>query len=134
MWEHEHSGETTASPDAVWKVLADLDNWPAWDTSMEWVKLHGNFGVGAEVVMKPKGQEPVTSVIIEATPGRVYADQCEFGGSILRFSHTLEPLTNGGTRVIHRLTITGANADEIGPAIAEDFPEAMNGLLSCASA
>jgi hypothetical protein len=134
MWVHEYSGETTARPAAVWRVLRDLDQWQCWDTSMEWVRLQGPFGVGAQVVMKPIGQDPITSVIVEASENEVYADQTNFGGVTLRFSHTLTPLANGGTQVVHRLEITGPAADqigpELGPAITEDFPDAMAALLA----
>lgn len=127
-----------ASPQAVWQVLRDLDTWAAWDTSMDWVRLQGEFGVEAEVVMKPKGQDPITSVIVAATENQVYADETNLGEVTLRFSHTLEPLGTGGTRVIHRLEITGPAADqvgpELGPAITEDFPDAMAALLACAAA
>jgi hypothetical protein len=41
----------------------------------------------------------------------VYADQTSMGGVTLRFSHTLEPLASGGTKVTHRLEITGSAAD-----------------------
>jgi hypothetical protein len=56
------------------------------------------------------------------------------GEITLRFSHTLEPLESGGTKVTHRLEITGPAAGsagpELGPAITEDFPEAMDALLA----
>jgi Polyketide cyclase / dehydrase and lipid transport len=134
MWVHEHTAETAASPRAVWQVLRDLDEWGSWDTSLEWVRLQGPFQVGSEVVMKPKGQDPITSVIVEAAEERVYADQTDLGEVTLRFSHTLQPLASGGTRVTHRLEITGPAADtvgpELGPAITEDFPEAMDALLT----
>ncbi|SRR6266498_4507415 len=134
MWVHEHTAETAASPEAVWRVLRDLDQWASWDTSMEWVRLQGSFQVGSQVTMKPKGQDSITSVIVEATENRVYADQTSMGEVALRFSHTLEPLEGGGTRVIHRLEITGPAADqvgpELGPAITEDFPQAMDALLA----
>jgi uncharacterized protein YndB with AHSA1/START domain len=137
MWTHEHTAETAASPEAVWRVLCDLDQWASWDTSLEWVRLQGPFRAGSQVVMKPKGQDPITSVIVEATENRVYADQTDLGGVTLRFSHTLEPLAGGGTRVIHRLEVTGSAADqvgpELGPAITEDFPQAMEALLARAA-
>ena len=135
---HEHVGETAVDSGAVWRVLRDLDTWASWDTSMEWVRLEGPFGVGTRVSMKPYGQDPITSVIVEAVENRVYADQTEFGGVTLRFSHALEPLASGGTRVTHRLEITGPEADrvapELGPAITEDFPQAMDALLARAGA
>jgi uncharacterized protein YndB with AHSA1/START domain len=137
MWMHEHTAATAASPEQVWRVLRDLDQWASWDTSMEWVRLQGPFQVGSQVVMKPKGQDPITSVIVQATKNRVYADQTDMGEVTLRFSHTLEPLEGGGTRVTHRLEITGPAADqvgpELGPAITEDFPEAMDALLARAA-
>jgi uncharacterized protein YndB with AHSA1/START domain len=137
MWEHQHTVETAASPEAIWQVLSDLDQWATWDTSMEWVRLQGSFQVGSQVVMKPKGQDSITSVIVEASENRLYADQTDLGEVTLRFSHTLEPLAGGGTRVIHRLEITGPAADqvgpELGPAITEDFPEAMDALLARAA-
>ena len=133
MWVHEHTGETAASPQAVWQVLCDLDQWGSWDTSLEWVRLQGPFQVGSRVVMKPYGQDPITSVIVEATENRVYADQTSLGEVTLRFSHTLEPLEAGGTLVSHRLEITGPAADtlgpEIGPEISGDFPQTLAALV-----
>ncbi|KPC62884.1 SRPBCC family protein [Streptomyces chattanoogensis] len=138
MWTHTHPAETTAPPQAVWRVLRDLDNWARWDTSMERVALQGPFEVGSRVSMTPKGQEPIVSVITAVEEDRLYADETEFGGVTLRFSHTLTPLPEGGTRVVHRLEITGAGADEVGPelgpAITEDFPQAMDALLACVAA
>jgi uncharacterized protein YndB with AHSA1/START domain len=137
MWAHEHTAETAASPQAVWRVLRDLDQWGSWDTSLEWVRLHGPFQVGSTVTMKPKGQDPIASVIVQATKNRVYADETSMGGVTLRFSHTLQPQEGGGTRVTHRLEITGPAADqvgpELGPAITEDFPQAMQALLARAA-
>lgn len=134
LWVHEHTGETAANPEAVWRVLSNLDEWGSWDTSMEWVRLQGLFAVGSQVVMKPIGQDPITSVIVEAVENTVYADQTDMEDVRLRFSHTLQPLRTGGTRVVHRLEITGSAADhvgpELGPAITEDFPEAMGALLA----
>ncbi|AJT66067.1 hypothetical protein [Streptomyces chattanoogensis] len=78
------------------------------------------------------------AVITAVEEDRLYADETEFGGVTLRFSHTLTPLPEGGTRVVHRLEITGAGADEVGPelgpAITEDFPQAMDALLACVAA
>lgn len=138
MWTHEHAAETPLPPEAIWKVLADLGNWARWDTSMERVELHGPLAAGSTVTMTPKGQDPITSVITEVAENERYADQTEFGGVTLSFSHTLTRLPGGGTRIVHRLDITGAQAGEagpeIGPMITEDFPEAMAALLAYAAA
>ena len=133
MWTHEYVGETDATPEAVWRVLRDLDNWDRWDTSMEKVELSGPFEVGSQVSMTPTGQEPIVSTIIGIRENEYYADLTHFAGLELRFSHTLERLANGGTRVLHRLEIDGAGGEEVGPQITEDFPDAMAALLAYAA-
>jgi hypothetical protein len=135
MWIHEHTAETAVPRDLIWTALADIDNWTAWDTSMQEIKLNGPFAVGSTVAMTPLGQDPITSTIVEITEGTSYADETVFGGVTLRFSHTLTSLGEG-TRIVHRLEITGDAADEvgpeIGPMITADFPEAMDGLIAYA--
>ena len=137
MWVFEHAGHTSATPHAVWRVLRDLDDWSAWDTSMDWVRLQDPFGVGARVVMKPKGQDPITSVILAAVEDTLYADETSLGDVTLRFSHALEALEPGRTRIVHRLEISGPAADQLGPqlgpAITQDFPEAMEALIARAA-
>ena len=107
MWTHEHTAETALAPETIWTVLKDIDNWPRWDTSMETVTLEGPFKVGARVTMTPTGQEPITSVITAITENEFYADETDLGDVILRFSHTLTRRADGGTRITHRLEITG---------------------------
>ncbi len=134
MWEHEHVGETSLSRERVWAVLRDVDDWASWDTSMERVRLLGPFAVGSQVELTPTGQDPIVSTIVEAVEGERYADETAYGGVLLRFTHTLTDTRDGGTRVVHRLEITGAEADTVGPglgpAITEDFSEAMAALFA----
>jgi hypothetical protein len=101
---------------------------------MEQVKLLGPFAVGTQVAMTPKGQAEIRSTIVAIEPGRRYADRTGFAGATPAFSHTLTPLENGGTRMTHRLTISGPNAAELGPQITEDFPAAMDALIAAARA
>jgi hypothetical protein len=134
MWSHERTAETVVPKELIWKALADIDTWTAWDTSMEAIKLNGPFAVGSQISMTPAGQEPIRSTIVEIVEFERYADETTLAGVVLRFSHTLTGLPDGGTRIVHRLEITGPAADqvgpEIGPMITSDFPEAMTGLIA----
>lgn len=130
MWTHEETAETAAAPARVWAVLADVPNWTAWDTSMESVTLEGPFAVGSTIVLHPKGQDPVPTTIIELVENQTFCDEAVMGETVLRFAHDLAELPGGGTRLTYRLTVTGPGGDEIGPMIAEDFPEAMAALLA----
>ncbi|TCO38691.1 polyketide cyclase/dehydrase/lipid transport protein [Kribbella antiqua] len=133
MWVHEHAAETAVPRQKIWAALADIDSWTAWDTSMAEIKLDGPFAVGSTVSMTPIGQDPIRSTIVAIDEGTTYADETVFGGTVLRFSHTLSSLPGGLTRIVHRLEIsddeTGA---ELGPMITADFPEAMEALIAYA--
>jgi uncharacterized protein YndB with AHSA1/START domain len=136
MWVHEHAAETAVPREKVWAALADIDSWTAWDTSMAEIKLDGPFAVGSTVSMTPIGQDPIRSTIVEIQDGTTYTDETEFGGVVLRFSHTLTELPDGITRITHRLEISGDEADtvgpEVGPMITADFPDAMDALIAYA--
>lgn len=134
MWTHEYEQKAPVSTEALWRVLSSIEDWPSWDTSMESVRLRGPFQVGSQVLMTPNGQDTITSVITDIVEQERYADETHMGEVTLRFSHTLTPLSTGGTRIVHRLEISGPAADEVGPqlgpAITEDFPEAMAALIA----
>jgi len=132
MWVHEHSQDTTVARDKIWAVLADIDHWTNWDTSMAEIRLDGPFAVGSTVVMTPLGQEPIRSMIVQLDDGTTYADETEFAGTVLRFSHTLSTVvTTTTTRIVHRVEISDDDAGrEIGPMITEGFPQAMDNLIA----
>ena len=131
MWVHEHSQDTTVARDKIWAVLADVDNWTNWDTSMAEIRLDGPFAVGSTVVMTPLDQEPIRSTIVQLDDGTTYVDETGFAGTVLRFSHTLSTLDAGTTRIVHRVEISDNDAGrEIGPMITEDFPQAMDNLIA----
>lgn len=133
MWSHEHIAETALSPERIWAVLSDIDNWAEWDTSLETIELHGPFQVGTAISMTPVGLEPIRSTIVDIVPNERYADETVFAGATLRFSHSLTRLAEGGTRIVHRLDIAGEAPAELGRAITEDFPESMARLIARAA-
>lgn len=137
MWQYEHAADTDLPPAQVWAVLADLHTWASWDASMEWVRLDGELAVGARVVMKPVGSDPIFSTITRVDEDRCYADRTEFAGLVLLFSHTLHPMSSGRTRVVHRLEVTGgavpAVEAQVGEGVSQDFPDAMQALLAMAT-
>lgn len=136
MWTHELVQDTEVAPAAIWAVLADIDHWVDWDTSMDAISLLGPFEVGTQISMTPTGQDPIVSTIVEIVPNERYGDRTDFGGVTLDFIHVLARRDEGGTRVSHRLTISGPAVDDVapdlGPMITSDFPEAMDGLIAAA--
>jgi hypothetical protein len=136
MWTTSYEQTTNATTAAVWRALRALHSGTALGPNSDSFELHGPFAIGSELTVTPQGQDPMTSVIAQLEPERVYADRTAFGGLLLTFRHDLKPLPGGGSSVTHSLEIDGAQADEVGPElgpqISADFPVAMHELLAAA--
>ena len=39
MWSYEHGVETTATPEAIWALWADVPHWGQWNDDVEQVSL-----------------------------------------------------------------------------------------------
>ena len=68
MWKPEHAEVTTASPEAVWQVIADVAHWPAWNPGYSAASLDGPIRPGTTgTVTLPNGmRRPFT--ILDARP------------------------------------------------------------------
>lgn len=136
MWTYEHSVETTAAPEAIWRLWVDVENWGTWNADIAAIRIDGPFREGARIVMTPAGEDPVHLVVAEAVDGELFVDEARFDGLVLRTTHRIDRGAGRPTRVTYRMEITGAGADEvgpqIGPAITADWPETVAALVKTA--
>ncbi len=129
MYEFEHSVETAASAAAIYRLYSDVTEWPSWDAGVTHVELHGPFAAGTTGVLTPTNQEPVPFRMVEAAEAAGFVDETEIPGTAtLRFEHRLAPLTGGGTRITHRVVITGPAAQQLGPMVTADVPSTVAAL------
>jgi Polyketide cyclase / dehydrase and lipid transport len=132
MYTFEHTVQTTASPDAIWALYADVNAWLRWDHGLDAVALDGPFEAGVSGRITPKGMGELPFVLTRVEPGRGFDDETPAMGHVLRFIHRIEPLASGGARVTHRVEIDGPAADEMGPNVTGDTPEAVAALVALA--
>jgi len=136
MWTYEHSIETDATPASIWPLYADVPAWPRWDQGLEWVTLSGPFAAGSTGSLKVPGQDPLPFTLLAVRPLESFSDEPYTPDLAIRFDHFLERTATGKTRITHRVLITGAAADDmgpqLGPEITADVPEAMESLARLA--
>ncbi|WP_416418816.1 polyketide cyclase [Paenarthrobacter aromaticivorans] len=136
MWDYEHSIETTAAPEGLWRLWTDVENWGSWNAEIERVEIDGPFAVGSQILMTPPGDDPIQLRIAEMVDGELFVDEARFDELLIRTAHRLDRLDGGRVRVVYRMEITGAGADqvgpEIGPAITADWPDTMASLVELA--
>jgi uncharacterized protein YndB with AHSA1/START domain len=133
MWATEHSVETSASPEEIWRLWADVLGWPEWNADIERIELHGPFAAGSRIVMTPIGEEPVELRLAEAVEPELFVDEAEMGEILVRTTHRVQRLDSGHSRITYRMEITGPEADtrgaQIGPEISGDFPQTLAALV-----
>ncbi|MFF5707713.1 polyketide cyclase [Streptomyces sp. NPDC012756] len=136
MWEYEHGIETTATPEAIWRLWADVENWGTWNAEIEKTEISGPFGTGARITMTPPGDDPVELCVAEAVEGELFVDEARFDDLLLRTVHRIDRVDPDRVRVVYRMEITGPGADEagpqLGPAITADWPDTMVSLVALA--
>jgi hypothetical protein len=136
MWEYEHSIETSATPEAIWRLWADVENWGTWNAEIEKIEMNGPFTAGTQITMTPPGDDPVLLRIAEAVEDELFVDEARFNGLLLRTTHRIDRIDQKRIRVVYRMEITGTGANEvgpqIGPGITADWPETMASLAELA--
>ena len=134
MFTWSHTVSTTASPEQVWPFYADVERWLEWDSGLAAVTLDGPFAVGSSGTLVVEGQPPLTWTLTEVEDNALFTDVTEIPGvATLTFVHRIEP-TASGALVVHEVRIEGPAADDLGPMVTSDTPEAMAALVRLAEA
>jgi uncharacterized protein YndB with AHSA1/START domain len=98
------SGTIRAAPDAVFGFLADLENWPRWQSDMQITTLvdgqPGEAGARYRYVSKAMGQTfDSTVTVVRVDPPREVAFEGEWAGMIRPNGRYLVEPAPGGSRV-----------------------------------
>jgi uncharacterized protein YndB with AHSA1/START domain len=132
MWAVEHSVETSATPEQIWRLWADVAGWPEWNGDIERIDLDGPFAAGSRITMTPIGEDPIGLEIAEVAEPELFVDEADLGDIVVPTIHRAERLDTG-TRITYRMEISGPAADtlgpELGPQISGDFPQVLAALV-----
>ena len=132
MWQMEHEHPTTAAPEVIFGLWADVHGWPSWDTSLIATTLDGAFEAGAAGTLHPEGApESLPFVVTSVDPGRGFSDETHLGPTVLRFIHRLD----GGERdlrVVVRVEVEGSDAAQIGAMVTADLADSVASLVATA--
>jgi hypothetical protein len=134
MWANEVSLETSAAPEQIWRLWADVARWPDWNGDIERIELIGAFAAGGSILMTPIGDEPVELRIAEAVEPELFVDEAHIGQIVVRTIHRVQRIDSERAQVTYRMEITGPAADtlgpQIGPEISADFPQTLAALVA----
>src|SRR6201995_5519940 len=96
MWTASTSIDTTASPQALWRLFEDVAGWTAWNSGIQRIALHGPFASGSTFDMQPPGMDALTSTLRDVRPDAGFVDETVIDGTRFLVSHELQALPSGG--------------------------------------
>ncbi len=129
MWTYEHSVNTSASPETVWKIFTDVPGWTSWNAGIEQVSITGPFAQGTVFHMQPGGQPMLTCRLVHVQENAYFEDETILGDICVLVGHRVQRLNDCLSKITYSVKVTGPGAEHVGPAITEDFPQVMQALL-----
>ena len=135
-WEYEATTTTAADPQRVWELWTDIPGWSRWHPGIAAASLDGPFATGATGQSRAPGGPPSPLRIAEIDAPRAFVSETTLRMARLRFDHEIEPDGAGGTRLTHRVHMTGPATPVfkrvLGPRFAKRLPAALEGLAALA--
>jgi len=96
MWISSHSIVTTAvTKEQMWKLFADVNNWPKWDAGVAYASLEGKFEKGNHFMFQPKGGPKLKLRIMEAIENKNFTDLTTFPLAKMYGEHIFEETPHG---------------------------------------
>jgi hypothetical protein len=132
IWKTEYAIEISAGAETIWSLFRDVPGWKNWNAGIEQIEIDGPFATGTWFTMKPPGEEPLRSQLIEVRENAGFIDETRVGDLVIKVAHRIESLGPARTRVVYAVDARGPRASEIGPAVASDFPEVLASLARLA--
>lgn len=129
MWSAVHEGRTSASPEQVYALFADVSSWPDWNPGVAKIDIDSPFQAGATARMYfPDGSQLPFS-ITRAQPGAGYEDLTAVpdAGVKVRVRHEVTA-TEQGTRIAYRCVVDGVADDvcaEVGRQVTDEVIAAL---------
>lgn len=106
--EWTHTEVIDAPADLVWRLTADVADWPSYMPTVQSVHRldEGPLRVGSTARLKQPGQRTATWTVTELTPGRTFSWRSDRRGMSMVGGHRIDP-EGRGSRSTLTLTMSG---------------------------
>ena len=131
------SRTTTASPEAIWNLWADVANRTRWDEGLEGARIDGPFQQGASGEVKLRDQPPRRFEVIECQPMRRYTDRFFLPmGTTMDWHHSVEERGHSQRQVTFQVVANGPTSLVLAPVLRRilqgELPQTVDNLINLA--
>jgi Polyketide cyclase / dehydrase and lipid transport len=127
----------SASPETIFHIYQDVDNWNKWDPDTKFSILINGLTLGSKGRLTPAKGNTVPIEVSSIQENRHFTVVSKTALFRMDFDHELEPVV-GGTRVVHRVKFAGLLKPILtrilGPQIDKGLPVTLQRLKALAEA
>ncbi len=116
----EHRTTVSASPETIFRIYQDVQNWHTWDPDTKQASLEGPFAVGSMGRLTPLKGNTVPMLLTEVIPGRCFTVESKIPLFRMLFEHELIQRPEA-TEVVHRVTFSGLLSIVLGPMLSNQL-------------
>lgn len=126
-----YSQMTTAPATAIWSLFTAVSDWNKWNTGVQTSSIAGAFAVDSwlTMILLPD-HDVIKSKLIKVEVNKLFVDETHLGDIIVKVSHNIDALSNGGSLITYQIEVSGENAEAICAGISSDFPEVLSALVT----
>ncbi len=121
----------------IWRLWSDVNNWPRWDSELEYCELKGEFVAGNQFILKPMGGPKVNIILSEVVKNKCFTDYAKFPGAVMYDAHELED-TAEGLCIRNTISVKGILSflwvHLVAKKVAHSVPKHMDALVNLAVA
>ncbi|BAY17211.1 hypothetical protein NIES2109_14700 [Nostoc sp. HK-01] len=130
-----HTVKTNATPEQIWEIWVDVNNWQKWDTELEFASIEGDFTLYARGKLKPKNAPVSVFFISEFESKKSYTFTTQLPLCKLNVRRYLT-VNQSGTFFTHEISFTGILSflfsNLLGRKFQKVLPEVMDKLRKLA--
>lgn len=131
----EHRITTSASPEVIFAIYADVAKWNTWDPDTKSASINGDFKSGSTGILAPTKGNPIKITFTEVIANRSFTCIGGIPGFQMTFEHELQS-QGTNTEIIHRVQFKGILAwlfkPLLGPQINKGLPVTLARLRDLA--
>ena len=120
----EHSVHVKAAPERLFALYADVTHWNRWDPDTKASSIHGPFQTGTSGSLTPTKGNTVPMLLTSVIQNRSFTAEVKIPLFRMVFEHELLP-AQGVTKVIHRVTFSGALSFLLGRVIGSQLNKGL---------
>jgi uncharacterized protein YndB with AHSA1/START domain len=128
----KHTVETTATPEQIWELWQDAENWKNWDQEIEFSRIDGPFQTGTTGCTKFVGTPVIKTLLTQVEPQKLVVQESYLSFAKVISSQSMCQVA-GKTQVTFQVEVRGLLAPFyaciLGRFIKKKIPLEMEQML-----